>query len=118
MIKKGSITLMASDFEKTVKFYTEIVGMKLVRRFGNDWAEIEIEGLHIGLHSAHGKPTTSSSIQLGFSVDDVDREIEELKKKGIENFRVVDNAQVRLASFSDPDGNVVYVSRMKEKFHK
>ena len=50
MIKSGNVTIMASDFERAFRFYTETLGFKVGSRFGNVWAEVETEGLTIGIH--------------------------------------------------------------------
>jgi hypothetical protein len=53
------------------------------------------------------------SISIGFAVDDLERAMGELSKKGVKFSRVSDDAQVKLAFFSDPDGYPLYLSQSK-----
>jgi predicted enzyme related to lactoylglutathione lyase len=54
------------------------------------------------------------STSIGFSVDDLDKVIQELKAKGVMfTSGVVDDGQVRIASFMDPDGNQLYLSQSR-----
>ena len=39
--------------DRSVRFYTEVLGLKLTNRFGDSWATVEAgKGLTIGLHPA------------------------------------------------------------------
>jgi len=51
MISGGNITVMVSNMDASVGFYTEVLGMKLTNRFGDRWAAVDGgKGLNIGLH--------------------------------------------------------------------
>ncbi len=56
MIQEGNVTVMVSDLERAIRFYTEALGLKLKWRWG-DYAEVEAPGVTIGLHPAgtHGR---------------------------------------------------------------
>lgn len=49
-IKKAYVTLMVDDLDRSVDFYTNIVGLREDLRFGEDWAEMVTQGITIGLH--------------------------------------------------------------------
>jgi len=121
MLKEGNVTVMIADMNRSIKFYVEALGLKLKYRHGEDWAEIEAPGVIIGLHLA-GKmgpqPGKSGSLSIGFTVDKLETEMEQLKKKGVTfSPRLVDEGPVRLAFFSDPDGNPLYLCEVKEDEH-
>src|SRR5262249_26868336 len=40
MIHGGNATVYVSDMDRSVRFYTETLGLKLKHRFGNHWAEV------------------------------------------------------------------------------
>ena len=116
MIKDANVTVMVSDMEKAVQFYTNTLGLKLKSRYGNEFAQVMAPGTTIALHpiSQNGpKPGHSDAISIGFAVDDLDKAIAELKGKGVQFSRISDDTQVRLAFFTDPDGNPLYLSHSK-----
>jgi len=49
-IKKAYATIMVDDLDKAVDFYTQVLGMVEDLRFGDNWAEMVVQGLTIGLH--------------------------------------------------------------------
>ena len=116
MIDNGNATLFVSDMDRAVEFYTQTLGLKLRRRFGNHWAEVEAgPDLVIGLHPASEKspapPGTTGSVQIGLSVDEpLESVIEKLRKQGVTTGPViVDDDAGRFASLTDPDGNTHYL---------
>jgi catechol 2,3-dioxygenase-like lactoylglutathione lyase family enzyme len=115
MIRGANVTLVG-DMERAVRFYTAVLGLRLKARYGDHFAEIEAPKTVIALHPAvkNGpQPGRSESLSVGFAVDDLEAAINELKSKGVAFSRVVDDAQVRLAFFTDPDGNPLYLSQNK-----
>ena len=117
MLKKGNATVYVSDVDSALVFYNEILGMKIKSHWGKDFAELEMNGLTIGLHPAPKKgprPGTSGSISLGFEVENLDSTVTELKAKGVKfHGSLVDDGPVRLAFFGDPDGNSLYLTQVK-----
>jgi catechol 2,3-dioxygenase-like lactoylglutathione lyase family enzyme len=112
MFKSGNLTVMVSNMDEAVKFYTEKLGMALKSRQGDHWAEVQVPGLTIGLHpggqagaSAEGQP----KISIGLEVDNLDREVERLKAKGVEFAPGLSDAATRLIYFSDPDQTPLYL---------
>lgn len=49
-IKKAYVTLMVDDLDRSVDFYTNILGLVEDLRFGDNWAEMVTKGITIGLH--------------------------------------------------------------------
>jgi predicted enzyme related to lactoylglutathione lyase len=116
MISGGNATVMVSDFGRAVDFYTKTLGLKLMSRFGDEWAEVSAgTGLTIGLHPAgHGpKPGTEGSISVGFTITGkIEDAVATLKSKGVAfHGPIRDNPDegIKLAFFGDPDGNALYL---------
>jgi catechol 2,3-dioxygenase-like lactoylglutathione lyase family enzyme len=113
----GNATIYVTDMDRSVRFYTEALGLGLVFRAGDHWAQIDAgKGLILGLHMApHGatSPGTNGSITVGFLVarplDDV---AQELERRGVAVHRPPSDGTARLAFFSDPDGNSLYAAEM------
>ena len=117
MIKESNVTVMVSDLNRSIQFYTETLGLKLVNRIQDHWAEIVAPGLTIGLHPAgpHGpKPGNSESLAIGFTVDNLDNDITTLKNKGIAFApNIIEEGPVRIAFFNDPDKIPLYFCEVR-----
>jgi catechol 2,3-dioxygenase-like lactoylglutathione lyase family enzyme len=116
MIKQANVTVMVRDMKRAVEFYTKTLGLKLKAQYGKEFAQVEASGTIIALHPASktGKHDRDSlTLSIGFAVDDLDRTMTELKSKGVKFSKVSDDTQVKLAFFTDPDGNPLYLSQSK-----
>ena len=120
MITGGNATVYVSDMDRAVAFYVNLLGLKLGRRSGNYWAEVEAgQGLVIGLHpksEAAPQPGTSGAISIGLLIDEpIDQVVRRLGGQGV-HFRgpVVqdEKAGIALAFFGDQDGNDLYFCQM------
>lgn len=121
MLRGGTTTIYVTDMDRAVNFYTRALGLAVTYRAGNEWCGIDAgDGMQIGLHPAsdHGpRPGTNGGTIAGFNVttplDDV---VAGLTKQGVK-FKgpVLDdaNGSIRLAFFSDPDGNDLYLCESK-----
>jgi predicted enzyme related to lactoylglutathione lyase len=88
MISGGNATIIVANMDHSIRFYTEVLGLKLTNRFGNDWATVSAgEGLTIGIHPASPKyphPGTKGSIILGLEIDvSVEKALSRLANHGI-----------------------------------
>ena len=108
-------TIFVTDMDAAVSFYTEALGLTLLERYGNHFASIDCgHGVTIALHpaSAQNPAGRVGSITIGFRTSDPIRDtVATLKSRGVV-FRgeIVDDAQVLLAHFQDPDGNPLYLA--------
>ena len=107
-----TITLMVWDLGRSIQFYTETLGLDLIQRYGDHYAEIQSPGLKMGLHPSDGTVDKGKNISVGFGVSNLDDTVEELTAKGVE-FKVVDDGWSRLANFTDPDQNPLYLAELK-----
>ena len=114
MVSGGNATVFVSNMDRAVRFYTEVLGLKLTNRFGDHWATVEAgRGLTIGLHPAspqYPAPGTKGGIMLGLEIDEpIDRAIARLTERGVRmTGPVVKSEPGSFVHFQDPDGNDIY----------
>jgi predicted enzyme related to lactoylglutathione lyase len=119
MISTGIATIFVTDMDRSVQFYTEVLGLRLTQRFGNHWAQVEAGRLTIGLHPASGQNPAGrdGSITIGFALSRrIEDAISTLQQKGVK-FRgsvAQDPNAGKFAYFEDPDGNVLYLMEIVE----
>jgi catechol 2,3-dioxygenase-like lactoylglutathione lyase family enzyme len=101
---------MITHMDTSIRFYTETLGLTLKSRYGDHWAEIEAPGLTIGLHPTSMEIIPSNNLQMGFRVKNLEEAVADLKAKGVV-FASLDDENIRLASFTDPDGNAMYLGQ-------
>ena len=115
MITGGNATVFVSNMDRAVQFYTEVLGLKLTNRFGDNWATIDAgKGLTIGLHPASPKypaPGTKGGMMLGMEVDGaIDKVVATLVKKGVQfKDSVIRSEAGNFVHLEDPDGNEIYL---------
>jgi catechol 2,3-dioxygenase-like lactoylglutathione lyase family enzyme len=115
VIQGGNATIYVSDMQRSVEFYTGVLGLRLVYRAGDHWAQLDAGGLVIALHPASDRsptPGTLGGITVGLSVDvPIVEAIATLAAHGVEvNGPVPGGGGVVLALFADPDGNPLYLA--------
>lgn len=110
------VTIFVSNMDASVRFYTDVLGLKLQQRWGNDFAIVQgANGLTIGLHPASAK-SPAGKITIGIqSPGPIENSISALKQKGV-SFRapLVDDGEIRAADFVDPDGAELYLVEVKQ----
>lgn len=106
-IIRANVTVMVSDLDRAIEFYTERLGLQLVRRYNNHWADIEGPGITIGLHPTRKIINPGDNMQIGIRVADVQHAQSLLQNSGIKFNATAD--QVRMVHFNDPDGNTLYL---------
>lgn len=112
------VAVIASDYERSKRFYVEVLGLKVVaetyREERDSWKlDLAVGGdYQIELFTFPGAPERPSYPEarglrhLAFEVDDIDAAAEELRGKGIEveAVRVDPVTGKKFVFFSDPDG--------------
>jgi predicted enzyme related to lactoylglutathione lyase len=115
MISGGNATIIVANMDNSIRFYTEVLGLRLTNRFGNDWATVSAgEGLTIGIHPASPKyphPGTKGSIILGLDIDiPIEKAVSRLAGYGIDvKGSVIRSEPGNFAHLEDPDGNEIYL---------
>lgn len=108
-LKKCRVNVMVSNMDNAIEFYSVKLGLELLNRYGDHYAEIQAPGLMIGLHSASDKVLIGNNISIGFGVINFDKTIENLSAKGIE-FTINQEGWIRLAYFIDLDNNQLFLA--------
>lgn len=118
LLRIHHVAIIVSDYEASKRFYTEILGLRVVaetyRAERNSW-KLDLAvgpGYQIELFSFPGAPERLSYPEarglrhLAFEVEDIGKAADELRQKGIaaEPVRVDPVTDKRFTFFADPDG--------------
>lgn len=110
-----TVSVMVSDWQAARAWYRDKLGLEegLVVEDGG-WAEFAGPGgVTIGLNSTWGEPHPGAGgVALVFGVANIESARAELEAKGVEFLGATEEVpdMVRLASFRDPDGNVMMLA--------
>jgi glyoxylase I family protein len=112
------IAIICSDYEKSKQFYTEVLGFEILAE--NYRAERDSYKLDLLLNGVYclelfsfpnppnrvSKPEARGLRHLAFSVENIEKSIEELAEKNIscEQIRIDGFTGKRFTFFADPDG--------------
>jgi catechol 2,3-dioxygenase-like lactoylglutathione lyase family enzyme len=112
-LSSGHATVFVSNMDTSVKFYRDVLGLKLTNRFDNHWATLEAgRKLVVGLHPEsprHPKPGTKGATMLGLEVDEpIERVVSRLAAMGVKlQGGIVRSEQRSSVQILDIDGNVI-----------
>ncbi|HLK28892.1 MAG TPA: VOC family protein [Puia sp.] len=112
------IAIITDDYEKSKKFYTEVLGFEIVREvYRNERdsykLDLSVNGKYqIELFSfPHPRergshPESKGLRHLAFAVDNIEEQVKELKSKGVEveDIRIDEYTNKKFTFFSDPNG--------------
>lgn len=104
------ITLYVSDLEGSLSFYSDLLGLKLLRRFSAENMKIaflgEPEQPSIELIEAGSKVPEKSGFSLGFRVESLDEATTMMEAAGYPLLRgpISPNSTVSFSFFRGPDG--------------
>jgi catechol 2,3-dioxygenase-like lactoylglutathione lyase family enzyme len=115
MITGGNVTVLVSNMDAAVHFYTNTLGLKLTNRFGDHWATVDAgKGFIIGLHPASPRfppPGTRGGMMIGLEItESIEAVVDRLQRKGVAfKGSIVKSEAGNFADFEDPDGNPGYL---------
>ena len=117
MYSGGNVTVYVSDMDAAVRFYSEVLGLRLAYRFGNNWAAVEAgKGLTIGLHPASAEMTAgrAGSMAIGLELEgSIHDAVASLTAKGVKFDHAVNEGKAgSFVGFHDPDGNQLYLAQL------
>jgi catechol 2,3-dioxygenase-like lactoylglutathione lyase family enzyme len=107
------VNIMVANIDNSVDFYVNKLGLKLLNKYGNHYAEIQAPQLLIGLHPKSDKTIVGNNMSIGFGVYEFDLLIENLISKGI-GFNIEEDGWIRLAYFVDLDNNQLFFAENKQ----
>ena len=107
------INVMISNMDKAIEFYQSILGLELVNRYGDHYAEIQAPDLLIGLHPMSDIVVIGNNLSIGFGVIDFDSTVRELEFHGIK-CKLEQDGWIRLAHFTDLDNNQLFLAERRE----
>lgn len=88
----GSVIIAVSDLEKSIKYYSEIIGLP-IRNNRGDWAELGRDGATVILHPASRPINTGTSIEngivIGLIVGDIESAVQELRASNVTIYREI-----------------------------
>jgi lactoylglutathione lyase len=107
--------LHTPDLERAVTFYTERFGFEERYRI-EGFAVVALEPFELGLAES-SEETAAGRVALWVYTDDVDAEIETLRKAGVEVVKEPADREwgERMGSVADPDGNEICLGQRLEK---
>jgi catechol 2,3-dioxygenase-like lactoylglutathione lyase family enzyme len=118
MFSSGNVTVYVSNMDRAVRFYSEVLGLRLAYRFGDHWASVELgKGLTIGLHPASAESPAgrrgSMAIGLELSGVSIHDAMRQLEAKGVKFQGAVNEGKSgSFVGFTDPDGNQLYLAQL------
>lgn len=112
------IAIICADYERSKRFYTEVLGLKIVQEIYREERKSYKLDLEVGGHyqielfsfvdppARPSRPEATGLRHLAFEVDDVAVAAAHLNKHGVETepIRVDVHTQKRFTFFADPDG--------------
>lgn len=106
------------NYKKTVKFYRDVLGLKLVfEEDDKDFIQFSA-GKSTTYLALLGVPKNSSSSNFvpTLEVDDIDAAVDRLRTKGVKFItRILEFTHIRLVEFVDPEGNRLQLFEWKKK---
>ena len=103
------VCVPTQDFEASVRFYGEVLGLPERKRWGSmPGCEFQAGNLTIAImeSAAFGQEFRSHGLPIAFQVADVEAERERLRSHGVEfHGDILDSGVCHQAFFNDPDGN-------------
>jgi len=96
-----------ADMDRSVAFYRDVLGLVLVHRSGDEWAEFEGGAVRLALHGSGTERVRPEGGTVVLRVSDLDASRLRLEGLGVAFDEHVGEVPGlgRFVSFTDPDGN-------------
>lgn len=109
------IVYAVNDVERSRAFYEGALGLKLSRRWENEWIEYDIGDTSLAIARADkDNPAGGKRPAVAFEVSDLDAFVVGLKANGVKIVQdVFDTPVCRMAVVQDPDGNEFIIHKLK-----
>lgn len=106
-----------SDYAKSVSFYKDVLGLKLIDEYGGFWAEFEagMATIAISTHGPIPEKNYKGGATIALAVENVKSALEELKSKGVNAlWGPKETGVCFMAAIADPDGNRIMLHERKD----
>jgi catechol 2,3-dioxygenase-like lactoylglutathione lyase family enzyme len=117
-VRLDHVWFWVSDMDRSLRFYVGAVGLRLVHRHGDEWAELDAGPVRLALHGggADGRSLPQGGTGV-FQVEDLDATRFALELREVEFDPSVGEVEgrARFASFRDPDGNRLQIIEYYEE---
>lgn len=110
--------LVCADLGRSRDFYRDVLGLKIKTDNTPHWIDLDLgDGTSLGLHpKSELLAVRPGSLQLGFSVDNVDKFVADARTLAVPVFQdPCDESFGRAAIIGDPDGYPVQVVSNSKK---
>ncbi len=96
------------DMDRAVAFYGEVLGLPLVQRAGNGWAEFQAGAVRLALHGTDEAELPPGGTVV-FRVSDLEAARWSLQQRGVvfDGHESEVSGFARFTTFHDPDGNPI-----------
>ena len=111
-ITTSNVTVMVTDMDRSVEFYTKGLGLELKHRWDNHYAQVAAPGVVIGLHPAKEVHIGSTNVSIGFGIVNLEEVKIRLDELGVK-YKISDDKAGDFVSFTDPDGTSLYFMQSK-----
>ena len=108
------INVMISNMDQGISFYRDTLGLTVINRYGDHYAELQTPDMWIALHLNTEKVTVGNNMSIGFGVSDFDTVVKELQMKGVA-INVEKDGWIRLAHFTDMDQNQLFLAERADE---
>lgn len=120
-MKAATVYYDVQDLGRSIRFYTEVIGLALKFRFGDRWAEVDAGPISIGLHpTENGEPvaqggggTVSFTVDPGIALEDLTAT---LRERGADVSQIRARPRGRFVMITDPDGNQLHVIQFSSQW--
>jgi predicted enzyme related to lactoylglutathione lyase len=106
------LMVLCRDLVASRDFYRNVMGLRVLNDQVPNWVDFDLgDGRRLGLHpEGAGRKVTPGTLQLGFSVPNIDKFITDARLMGARILQDPFDAPFgRIAILSDPDGYAVQV---------
>jgi lactoylglutathione lyase len=113
-------TIYVRDIEASIRFYNEIAGLPVVRRFSEPGAELAFLGeddTKLELIEGKMEPHTGGGVSIGIRVDNLEEKMAFCEQHGVKlhSGPFAPSPRTRFFFVSDPDGMLVQFVEQKQQ---
>jgi catechol 2,3-dioxygenase-like lactoylglutathione lyase family enzyme len=95
------------SMDRAIDFYEGVLGLALLRREGNDWAELEAGGVTLALSGELATRPHQGGATVVLQASDIGAVDRHLAAHDVQRGPVEDMGGAKMLQFFDPDGNEI-----------